>query len=75
MCMCARFKELTTCCLIFKMMDKENVASWNAIMSIYAESKDEGRAVTSFKEMLGIGAEPDTVTMLARASACSQLGV
>nr|UPT49539.1 pentatricopeptide repeat protein AaPPR795 [Agave angustifolia] len=74
MCMYARFEDFSTCRLIFEMMDKENVVSWNAVMSIYAESKDTGRALTSFKEMLGIGVEPDTVTMRTLASACSQMG-
>lgn len=75
MCMYARFEDLIACRLLFEMMeDKENVACWNTMMSAYAQSEDVARAVASFSEMLGMGVEPDALTMLSLASACSQLG-
>ncbi|ONK61463.1 uncharacterized protein A4U43_C08F30180 [Asparagus officinalis] len=73
MCMYARFEDLNSCCSVFKTMDKGNIVSWNTMMSVYVQSMNVGRAITAFKEMLEMRIEPDSVTMLTLASACSNL--
>ncbi|KAJ6804878.1 pentatricopeptide repeat-containing protein-like [Iris pallida] len=75
MCMYARFEKFSSCSLLFEMVDKNNnIASWNTAMSVCIQTKDVELAVASFKKMLGMGLEPDAVTMLVLASACSLTG-
>ncbi|OVA10469.1 Pentatricopeptide repeat [Macleaya cordata] len=73
MCMYARFENVNLCRLMFERADKSNVTVWNAIMSVYVESKNAKNAVATFREMLWMEMEPDHVTVLTLISACIQL--
>ncbi|XP_010916614.2 pentatricopeptide repeat-containing protein At5g39350 [Elaeis guineensis] len=73
MCMYARFDNVNYCEILLEMVDKGNVVAWNALMSVYIQSKHVEEAVNSFQEMLQTGIEPDSVTMLTLILACSQL--
>ncbi|XP_008805285.2 pentatricopeptide repeat-containing protein At5g39350-like [Phoenix dactylifera] len=73
MCMYARFDNVNYCKILFEMVDKGNVVAWNALMSVYIQSKHVEEAVNSFQEMLRTEIEPDSVTMLTLISACAQL--
>uniref|UniRef100_A0A5K0X3P1 Pentacotripeptide-repeat region of PRORP domain-containing protein n=2 Tax=Nymphaea colorata TaxID=210225 RepID=A0A5K0X3P1_9MAGN len=73
-CMYGRFGNMCASSLLYKMADKRNVVVWNAIMSQYIQNGYAGTAMTAFINMIKIGTRPDTATILALVSACSQLG-
>lgn len=74
MCMYARFENLDYCCLLFEQLDKRNIISWNTKMSVYLQSRHIANSVTCFKELLTLGMQPDSVTILILISACSVMG-
>lgn len=71
--MYARFDNISYCRLLFKMVDETNIVGWNTIISAFAQSNHSEEALTYFRKMLEIELKPDTYTMLALFSACSQL--
>ncbi|CAN6466958.1 unnamed protein product [Victoria cruziana] len=73
-CMYGRFGNMYASSLLFKMADKSNVVVWNVIMCQYIQNGYARAAITTFSDMIKIGTKPDTATILALLSACSQLG-
>ncbi|RVX21290.1 putative pentatricopeptide repeat-containing protein [Vitis vinifera] len=55
------------------MGGKEDIALWNAIMSVYVQTKNAKESVTFFCELLHARVEPDYITFLSLISACVQL--
>ncbi|KAJ0975995.1 hypothetical protein J5N97_017960 [Dioscorea zingiberensis] len=74
MCMYARFENLEYCCLLFELLDKRNIISWNTMMSVCLQSRHVANAITCFKESLTVGLQPDSITILTLISAISFLG-
>ncbi|KAM0950909.1 putative tetratricopeptide-like helical domain superfamily [Dioscorea sansibarensis] len=74
MCMYARFENLDYCSLLFELLDKRNIISWNTKMSVYLQSRRVANSLTCFKELLTLGMQPDSVTILTLVSACSAIG-
>lgn len=67
--MYARFENTRLCLLLFQMGDKREISLWNAIISVYVQTKKAKQAVAFFTELLGAGLEPDNVTVLSIISA------
>lgn len=73
MIMYARFDNLNSCLLLFRMGKKEDVSLWNAIMSVYTQTNSAKMAITIFCDLHLMGLEPDNFTILSLISACVQL--
>ena len=59
----------------FDMLPVQNVASWTALMTAYAQSGKAGRVLELFTQLISRGITPDLVTILVVLSACNHAGL
>lgn len=59
---------------VFDEMVKRDIASWNALISGFAQGSKPTEALALFKKMEIMGFKPNEITVLGALSACSQLG-
>ncbi|KAB1208074.1 hypothetical protein CJ030_MR7G003002 [Morella rubra] len=59
---------------IFDGMLIKDVVLWSSIILCYVENGEASEGLDFFRMMLSQGVEPDSVTMLSVAEACSELG-
>ncbi|XP_068641265.1 pentatricopeptide repeat-containing protein At3g16610-like [Aristolochia californica] len=72
-CMYDGFENLNSCLLLFTESEKRNVVVWNVIMNVLIRNKHARKTCSYFSEMLSLGVEPDSITMLSLISACMLL--
>ncbi|XP_020580751.1 pentatricopeptide repeat-containing protein At3g14730-like [Phalaenopsis equestris] len=58
---------------VFESMLDRDIFSWNSIISAFIYSADHQKTLQLFGQMLPVGVQPDSITMAAIFSACSQL--
>ncbi|CAN6441178.1 unnamed protein product [Victoria cruziana] len=58
---------------LFDEMPERNVVSWTTMIVGYSESNRETEAIFCFKEMMSMGAKPDSVALLSLLSICARL--
>jgi pentatricopeptide repeat protein len=56
--------------LLFQEMAARDLATWNAMISIYSQAGDGQQAIALFKQMEKLGLNPDSRTMCSVLSAC-----
>ncbi|EPS60782.1 hypothetical protein M569_14020, partial [Genlisea aurea] len=72
----SRLNELNLARQIFdESSAKKNLASWNAMISGYAQNGQTEMAVSLFREMQKLDIHPNPVTISSILSACAQLGM
>ncbi|KAF8378064.1 hypothetical protein HHK36_029398 [Tetracentron sinense] len=59
----------------FNDMPNRNIVSWNAMISAYAQNGDGEATLRSFREMVLLGLQPDSVSFLSVLSSCSHCGL
>lgn len=69
--MYARCEHMDDACHTFHEMTDHNVASWNAILAGYSQSRDAEKAFDYFLHMLKEGVQPNKVTFLNILKQCS----
>lgn len=68
--MYARFGNINLCLLVFRMGKRGDISLWNAIMSVYVNTKNAKGAFSVFHELLQKSWEPDNITVLSLISSC-----
>ncbi|XVF59424.1 hypothetical protein PTKIN_Ptkin07bG0274900 [Pterospermum kingtungense] len=69
--MYARFGNTKLCLLVFHMGKRDDISLWNAIMSVYVNTKNAEGAFAVFRELLQKSLELDNITVLSLISSCS----
>ncbi|KAJ9146053.1 hypothetical protein P3X46_028368 [Hevea brasiliensis] len=70
----AKVGDLDSAERVFDEMVKRDIASWNALISGFAQGSKPTEALALFKRMEIVGFKPNEITVLGALSACSQLG-
>ncbi|KAH7861093.1 hypothetical protein Vadar_021618 [Vaccinium darrowii] len=70
----ARLCEIESARQLFDGSPDKTLASWNAMISGYAQSGQTEMAISLFREMQGLEICPNPVTITSILSACAQLG-
>uniref|UniRef100_A0ACD5WT54 Uncharacterized protein n=1 Tax=Avena sativa TaxID=4498 RepID=A0ACD5WT54_AVESA len=73
-CMYSRFNNVDYSCKLFDSVGEKNIIVWNCILSAFVQCRLADNAFDFFRQMCFLNVKPDTVTMLALLSACSQIG-
>ncbi|GMH16062.1 hypothetical protein Nepgr_017903 [Nepenthes gracilis] len=60
---------------VFERLVKQDVVSWNSILSGYTQHGFGKKTVKRFEDMLNTGFEPNTITFLCVLTACSRAGL
>lgn len=66
--------HLEQSCILFNMMDKRDVVSWNAIVSGHAQNGNLCKAMCLFNEMRIALERPDSITVVSLLQACASIG-
>eukprot|EP00250_Pteridium_aquilinum_P033269 c5390_g1_i1 orf=3-1913(-) len=56
---------------VFEAIDNPSVATWNSIISVYAQNKLSKKSRHFFQRMLGRGIDPDHITFTSILTACA----
>lgn len=67
--------DLVNACRMFRSMTEKNVASWNALIGGLSANGCVEEALSVFEEMMGMGIEPNSVTLSCILSACRHGGL
>ncbi|KAL4196407.1 hypothetical protein AMTRI_Chr04g246070 [Amborella trichopoda] len=59
---------------VFDETLERDLVGWNAMLSAYCQNGEAHRALELYQEMVAIGVEPDSVTLVCVLSACTHLG-
>ncbi|KAF2291049.1 hypothetical protein GH714_019366 [Hevea brasiliensis] len=70
----AKVGDLDSAERVFDEMVKRDIASWNALISGFAQGSKPTEALALFKRTEIMGFKPNEITVLGALSACSQLG-
>ena len=70
----SRLNEIESARLLFDESSEKSLASWNAMISGYAQNGLTEKAISLFKEMQKCDVRPNPVTVTSILSACAQLG-
>ncbi|EEF35275.1 pentatricopeptide repeat-containing protein, putative [Ricinus communis] len=70
----AKTGDLDSAQKMFDEMIVKDIASWNALISGFAQGNKPSEALGLFKRMEVLGFKPNEITVLGALSACSQLG-
>ncbi|RAL54871.1 hypothetical protein DM860_013567 [Cuscuta australis] len=70
----SRLNELEFARKLFDESSERTLASWNAMISGYAQNGQTEMAISLFLEMQKLGIHPNPITITSILSACSQLG-
>lgn len=73
--MYAKCGSLEDACRGFERLPKQNVVTWSALMSGYAQNGDYLSVLRYFQEMQHEGLDPDDVSFLSLLAACSHKGL
>ena len=60
---------------LFKRMPKNDVVSWAALLSGYAQNGMANKSMGVFRSMLSDETQPDAVAMVRLLAACSEVGI
>ncbi|KAJ7541357.1 hypothetical protein O6H91_10G055900 [Diphasiastrum complanatum] len=71
--MYAKCGDLVQAQQIFDQMPSPNVASWNAIITGYAQHKNGKKALQLWQKMKSVGLKPDVVTYVCILNSCGSL--
>jgi len=72
---CVKSGDVRTGRLIFDCMPCPNLASWNAILSVYNQIADHREAIELFRKMQFQCQHPDRTTLAIILSSCAELGL
>ncbi|KAF9614641.1 hypothetical protein IFM89_019618 [Coptis chinensis] len=70
----SRLNEIESARQLFEGAPEENLVSWNAMISCYAQNGLTEKAIALFKQMQNSEVKPNPVTVTSILSACAQLG-
>ncbi|CBI36552.3 unnamed protein product, partial [Vitis vinifera] len=70
----SRLNEIESARLLFDESSEKSLASWNAMISGYAQNGLTEKAISLFQEMQKCEVRPNPVTVTSILSACAQLG-
>ncbi|KAH6819237.1 Pentatricopeptide repeat superfamily protein [Perilla frutescens var. frutescens] len=70
----SRLNELELARNLFDESSEKPLASWNAMISGYAQNGQTERAISLFRDMQKLDIRPNPVTITSILSACAQLG-
>ncbi|KAK8966120.1 Pentatricopeptide repeat-containing protein [Platanthera guangdongensis] len=70
----SRLNDMESARKVFDTMPEKSMASWNALISGYAQNGLTESALSLFKEMQALNFKPNPVTASSILSACAQLG-
>ena len=70
----SRLNEIESARLLFDDSSEKSLASWNAMISGYAQNGLTEKAISLFQEMQKCEVRPNPVTVTSILSACAQLG-
>ncbi|KAL7134495.1 hypothetical protein ABFS83_11G029800 [Erythranthe nasuta] len=70
----SRLNELELARKLFDESPEKTLASWNAMISGYAQNGQTETAISLFHEMQNLDIQPNPVTVTSILSACAQLG-
>ncbi|XP_057848024.1 pentatricopeptide repeat-containing protein At2g33680 [Cryptomeria japonica] len=73
--MYAKVGNIKDACIAFREMPREDVTSWNAMISGLTQHGHGRQALELFREMQDAGIKPDHVTFVGILNACSHLGL
>ncbi|XP_042501122.1 pentatricopeptide repeat-containing protein At2g01510, mitochondrial-like [Macadamia integrifolia] len=74
MLMYAKVGELCSADYLFETMSERDLVAWNALISVYVQTGNAGKALGMFHGMVLAGIKPDSVTVVSALSACANLG-
>ncbi|XP_020261814.1 pentatricopeptide repeat-containing protein At4g30700 [Asparagus officinalis] len=69
-----RLNDMEAARMAFDVMPEKTMASWNAMISGYAQNGLTEMAISLFQEMQSLKVQPNPVTTASILSACAQLG-
>ncbi|KAL8477168.1 hypothetical protein ACS0TY_029461 [Phlomoides rotata] len=69
----ARFGNVKSCLILFRIGDKRSISVWNTIISAYLLLKDYHTAFSFFNELLRSRTDHDDITILNLVSVCAHL--
>ncbi|KAH7688283.1 TPR-like protein [Dioscorea alata] len=70
----SRLNDLDSAQKVFDEMPEKSLASWNAMISAYAQNGLTEMAISLFQDMQALNVRPNPVTVTSILSACAQLG-
>ncbi|KAL6575243.1 hypothetical protein OROMI_012528 [Orobanche minor] len=73
--MYAKIGSISSAHTIFERMEIRNLVSWNSIIVAFGMHGLAEKAIESFKEIVKIGLNPDSVTFLGLLMACNHSGL
>ncbi|KAJ4970777.1 hypothetical protein NE237_003876 [Protea cynaroides] len=74
MMMYAKVGELGSADYLFETMSNRDLVAWNALIAVYVQTGNAGKALGMFHGMVLAGIKPDSVTVVSALSACADLG-
>ncbi|KAL5710920.1 hypothetical protein ACHQM5_021428 [Ranunculus cassubicifolius] len=72
--MYVRYGGIVEARVIFDLIPRKGVISWNAMISGYAQNGNAGKVLELYDAMVLSGVEPDPVTFVSVLSSCAHLG-
>ncbi|XP_026660588.2 pentatricopeptide repeat-containing protein At4g30700 [Phoenix dactylifera] len=69
-----RLNDMEAARKVFDAMPEKSMASWNAMISGYAQNGLTEMAISLFREMQDLNVRPNQITVTSTLSACAQLG-
>ncbi|XP_043700919.1 pentatricopeptide repeat-containing protein At2g01510, mitochondrial-like [Telopea speciosissima] len=70
----AKVGELSSANYLFESMSERDLVAWNALIAVYVQTGNAGKALGMFHVMVLAGIRPDSVTVVSALSACANLG-
>ncbi|KAJ4961418.1 hypothetical protein NE237_021328 [Protea cynaroides] len=74
MMMYVKVGELGSADYLFETMSDRDLVAWNALIAVYVQTGNAGKALGMFHEMVLAGIKPDSVTVVSVLLACADLG-
>lgn len=71
--MYAKCRSVRVARRVFDIMPNRSVASWNAMVTGYAQNGHANKALALFRQMQRVGMKPDSITMLCVLPECAHL--